>query len=113
MVQLAVTHFGYLEDVLGVRAAKNPSYFDSCIDVMKGYEARNDLWWLYGKDSCELANRQIDERILLIPFDVFKDGLTKVLKRSVSDSEISFTNKALVAEFKEKFKEYISEKKAS
>ena len=101
MLQKAITHFGYLEEVLGVRAAHNPDYFEKCIEVMNEYEKSDDEWWL-GSDPIELTKHQLNESILLIPFSVLKDTLIKVLGRYVADEEISFTNEALIAEFKRK-----------
>lgn len=100
------THFSYLEDTLRVRPSHDPSYFEKCINVMKEYEQKGDVWWLKNKDPAELSRRQIDEKILLIPLQIFKSGLSLVLGREVEEKEISFKNNAFIAEFKEKFKSY-------
>ena len=100
-----ITHFGYLEEVLGVRAAADPIYFEQCIKVMDKYEKNHDEWWL-STDPIELTKRQVDESILLIPYDVLKRTFTKVLGRCVGDGEISFSNEELISEFKEKVKTF-------
>ncbi len=104
-----ITHFGYLEEVLGIRAAADPDYFERCINVMNEYQKNNDVWWL-SSNPIELSKHQVDELILLIPYDVLKDAFTKVLGRRVEDGEVSFSNKALIAEFKEKVKTYSAPK---
>ncbi len=96
-----ITNFGYLEEVLGIRAAADPEYFEHCINVMRAYEKNHDAWWL-SSDPIELTKRQVDESILLIPYDVLESTFTKVLGRRIRKGEVSFSNKELIAEFKEK-----------
>ena len=105
MFQKAMTHFGYLEEILGIRAANDPVYFEKCINVMNQYEKSGNEWWL-SANPIELAKHQVDESILLIPFDVLKDALIKVLGRNVDNNEISYTNEVLIAEFKKKVETY-------
>ena len=100
-----ITHFGYLEEVLGIRAAADPGYFEKCLNVMEEYQKNDNEWWL-SSNPIELTKHQVDESILLVPFDVLKYALSKVLGRSIEDGEVSFSNKALIAEFKEKVKNY-------
>ena len=100
-----MTHFGYLEDVLGIRAANDPIYFENCINVMNQYEKLGDEWWL-NSNPIELAKHQVDESFLLIPFGILKEALIKVLGRNVDDEEISIKNKVLITEFKNKVKTY-------
>ncbi|MBR6253384.1 MAG: hypothetical protein IKR04_06085 [Clostridia bacterium] len=104
-MQKAMTHFGYLEEVLGIRAANNPDYFEKCINVMRSYEKSGDEWWL-SANPIELAKHQVDESILLIPFEILKDALIKVLGRNVEDDEISIKNEVLITEFKNKVETY-------
>jgi len=100
-----ITHFGYLEEVLGIRAAADPGYFEKCLNVMEEYQKNDNEWWL-SSNPIELTKHQVDESILLIPFDVLKSTLIKVLGRSIGDEELSFSNKKLIFEFKEKVKTY-------
>ena len=102
------SNFAYLEEILDFRPSSNPSRFDQCLDVMKKYSEKGDRWWIENHGDCvSLAARQLDEPVLLIPMEVFIKGITIVLGRIPNKSEISSHNEAFIAEFKEKYQEYL------
>ena len=103
-----VNHVTYLEDVLNFKGSSNPGEFQRCLDVMTSYEKRNDSWWTkYYGDDVQLAYHQLKEPVLLIPKEVFKSGIRKVVKHEIKDSELSINNKRLINEFYAKFPSYI------
>lgn len=100
-----MSNFAYLEDFLQLKASQDPQYFTKCLDRMRAYEDAGDKWWLQYSNNCvELAARQIQEDVLLIPFRTFVQGISEVLNRPVKNSEVSKFNKALIAEFDEKYR---------
>ena len=107
MKTVAPSNFAYLEDVLGMRPHKNPTYFCSCLKKMGEYEKRGDAWWIENSgDTVELAKRQLEEPYLLIQMTDFISGLSKVLGRHVQEKEISRKNKELISEFNKKYADY-------
>ncbi len=102
------TNFAYLEEILEFRPSSNPERFDMCLEVMQKYSDKGDRWWYDLRGDCaKLAARQLDEPVLLIPLSVFVKGVADVLGRVPDRKELSSQNKALIAEFKEKYEEYI------
>lgn len=94
-------NFAYVEDVLGVSPSREPKRFYSCRDAMEKYSTP---WWHELRhDPVELAAMQIKEPVLLISMHTFKNGVEKVLGRSLKTDELSFSNRALITEFNEKY----------
>jgi len=102
-------HAQYLENMLGFKRSANPKGFDECLRTMEIYEKRGNHWWVdYQNDDVQLAFYQLKEPILLIPSDVLRSGIKKVVNHNVELSEISQSNKALIKEFYDKFPHFIA-----
>ena len=103
MATITLTNFEYLEEVLRFKPSSNPDKFQMYLTVMENYSKNGDRWWLefYGNPEM-LALRQLEEPILLIPYDVLQRGVCSVLGRTPAKEELNCSNKALIAEFKQK-----------
>ena len=108
MVSALTSHVMYLEDFLGFKGSSSPLDFDRCIDVMKKYEQCGNKWWIdnLGNDV-QLAYYQLKEPVLLIPKEVFRSGIMKVLGRSISYNELSYKNESLKQEFYDRYPIYM------
>ena len=93
----------YVEDYLELNSIKDYERYTACLETMSLYCAP---WWLELKGNpVELANCQIDQPTLLIPWKVFTEGVEKVIGRKLAEKELSSANTTLIAEFHKKYAE--------
>ena len=93
----------YVIDYLEINPGKQPERYESCLETMSRYCAP---WWLELKGNpVELANCQIDQPTLLIPWKVFTEGVEKVIGRKLGEKELSSANTSLIEEFHKKYAE--------
>lgn len=95
-------NFAYLEEVLGIKPSN--SEFMRLLDKME--QDVSHWWYELRNNPVELAARQIDESDLLADIERFRQGVQKVLGKSVSRTALLQRDEAIIKEFKEKYKEY-------
>ena len=86
------SRYAYLSDVLKVQYGNEARY----LHVMEKYSVE---WW----KSCEpavIAERQLNDELLLVPFKRLQDSLESVLGRPVNYNEICYGNEAIKEEVK-------------
>ena len=81
----------YIQNVLQVSVDEEETY----LAVMESYGSNH--WWS-SDDPVKIAKYQMNESKLLVPFIQLQNALEFVLKRTVSPSEISYSNDALRSE---------------
>lgn len=88
-------------------AGKLPKYdskeqqIKSIVNTMKKY---GDNHWWENKDPRILAYWQVNEPMLIIPWDIFDSGLQNLLGRKVTDKEYAFDVPQLKLEAEVKYK---------
>ncbi len=98
-----IEDFDYVREVLRINPGTQCWHFEKCLQAMRQY---NESWWRLLHDEGELAAKQIDEPVLLIPIETFKAGVEAVIGRKITKYELSLQNLALIAEFKKKYSQY-------
>lgn len=73
------------------------NHFEAAYDVMNRHE---NAWWEYEDDRLR-AGYQVFEDVLLIPVEKYKEGLSDLLNRPVSSSELRRNRDQLQREVKE------------
>ena len=93
----------YVLEGLEINPATSPERFSQCLDAMVKYDKP---WWSELRGNIvALANAQIDQPVLLIPWNTFKAGVEKVLGRPLMKGELSSANTELIKEFHKKYEE--------
>lgn len=77
---------------------------DCILKTMQKYG--DDRWW-ENKDERVLAYYQVNEPMLIIPWEIFDRGLQNLLERKITNQEYAFSVNQLKAEAQIKFKELI------
>lgn len=98
----AMENFEYIKETLLINPATNPHGFEECLKAMEKYKTP---WWAKERDRRVQANWQIDEPVLLIPWQIFKKGVEDILGYTLEDKELSSDNGDMIIKFHERYDE--------
>lgn len=91
--RILANRYAYLNDILKVPYGNEARY----LAAMEKYSIE---WWRSGEPAV-IAERQLDEELLLVPFRQLQNSLESVLGRPVGCGEICYNNEALKEEVKQ------------